>query len=219
MSVARSPASSAGAPLSLRNRPPSAPIRTLRRIYRAGTINPAAAPPTAPGAEPKPKGGGPPRKRNRHDEGKRRAWTAEEDARVLAIPIVPVGLRTKTEGETPIQRLARELGRSEQAVRSRRSELNKRPECTGAREAAAREQDERDCAIVAAVAAGASLKEAGCRYGISPQAVSRLVRRRTPKLNLRAKERALDRRLVKGRIARDRPPAFSTRTPWATGSN
>ena len=125
---------------------------------------------------------------------------------MLAIPIVPVGLRTKTKGETPIQRLARELGRSEQSARSRRSELNKRPDRAAAREAAAREQDERDRAIVAVVAAGASLKEAGRRYGISPQAVNRLVRRRAPELNLRAKERGLDRRLLKGRIARDLAP-------------
>ena len=125
---------------------------------------------------------------------------------MLAVPLVPVGLRTKTEGETPIQRLARELGRSEQSVRSRRSELNKRPDRASAREAAAREQDERDRAIIAAVAGGASLKEPGRRYGISPQAVNRLARRRAPELNLRAKEHGLDRRVVKGRIARDLAP-------------
>ena len=187
--------------------PPALPAPEPAREDLSGRhYKPAPTPPAAPGSDPEPKAGGRRRRRNRHRGGKRREWTPEQDARVLAIPIVPVGLRTKTKGETTIQRLARELGRTETAVRSRRSELNKRLDREAAREAARREQDERDRAIVAAVAAGASLKEAGRRYGISPQAVARLVERRAPDLNLRTTERGRNRRLVKGRIARDLAP-------------
>ena len=77
--------------------------------------------------------------------------------------------RTKLAGESPLQRLARELGRTKRAVLSRRQRL------TDKRAAA-----ELDRAIVAAVEAGVSLKEARRRAGVSPQMVKRIVDRDAP---------------------------------------
>ena len=132
-------------------------------------------------------------------------WTPEEDAKILAVEIVPVASRTKLAGESPLQRLARELGRTERAVISRRQRLtDKRAAAELERKAA--ERAERDRAIVATLRAGASLKEAGRRFGISPQAVTRIAHRDAPDLNLDAKGRGFERRELRRRIARDMAP-------------
>ena len=91
-----------------------------------------------------------------------RAWTAAEDAALLAAEVVPVADRTRCEGESDLQRLARELGRSEAAIASRRYKLMQRPEVREAteRERKAAERVRRDRAIVAAVKAGATFHEA-----------------------------------------------------------
>ena len=114
--------------------------------------------------------------------------------------------RTKLAGESPLQRLARELGRTEQAVLSRRQRLAEAPKRRKAAERERARLDERDRAILAAIKAGASFKDAARQAGISAQAAHRMVKRKAPELTTGAKDRGEDRRIMKARIARELAP-------------
>ena len=179
----------------------------LSRIFGRQSPAPSSVPEAsraAPTPTPEPKGDA--HKRELRPGRRPPAWTPAEDARILATELAPVAQRTKLKGETELQRLSRELGRSATAIHSRRARLAKRPD----REAAAKREREarkgRDREIVAMVQSGASVKEAGHRAGVSTLFAFKVSRRDAPELNLRAKDRGYERRTARARIARELAP-------------
>ena len=120
-----------------------------------------------------------------------RGWTAEEDRAVREAAAVPAGARMHY-GETPIQAVARQLGRSTRSVRSRRHRLAgpaHRENLARARS----ERDRRDQAVIEMIEGGASILEGAKFAGVTRARIWKMLRAKAPDLTPRQKRNRIAR--------------------------
>ena len=129
-------------------------------------------------------------------------WTAVEDRKIMAASPSALGDRWRLVGETEMQRLSREIGRSAGAIRARRRKLGDPAAVRQKLDEARATRDARDRELIRMVSEGLSVSEAAQCHGISASAVCRVLRLKAPGLDRTASRvRVFERQAQRTRIA------------------